>query len=247
MSLMTDKAPPRRKSHRVDICDLTQDERSALPPAHAPLFETASVSSAPSPIRMTPLISPPSCTSSRFAAMSPCTTLVDWISTRSSARMLPRTSPPMIASREITSPSTSPPFPTSTWRPARTVPTTAPSIFTTPSAVMSPTTRMPVPMMDSPASVSGTPCPFSVKIAMSILLFHDGEGIERFALATDFEVEVRRRGSSRAAREGDHLSRRHRVAFLHEQAGGRSEEHTSELQSRGHLVCRLLLEKKKNT
>src|SRR5690625_6253034 len=26
---------------------------------------------------------------------------------------------------------------------------------------------------------------------------------------------------------------------------GRSEEHTSELQSRGHLVCRLLLEKKK--
>src|SRR2546422_7720426 len=27
----------------------------------------------------------------------------------------------------------------------------------------------------------------------------------------------------------------------------RSEEHTSELQSRLHLVCRLLLEKKKNT
>src|SRR5207253_11103386 len=27
--------------------------------------------------------------------------------------------------------------------------------------------------------------------------------------------------------------------------GDRSEEHTSELQSRGHLVCRLLLEKKK--
>src|SRR2546429_3501097 len=29
--------------------------------------------------------------------------------------------------------------------------------------------------------------------------------------------------------------------------GSRSEEHTSELQSRLHLVCRLLLEKKKNT
>src|ERR1039458_10904371 len=28
--------------------------------------------------------------------------------------------------------------------------------------------------------------------------------------------------------------------------GGRSEEHTSELQSLRHLVCRLLLEKKKN-
>src|SRR5207253_10349119 len=30
-------------------------------------------------------------------------------------------------------------------------------------------------------------------------------------------------------------------------AQNRSEEHTSELQSRGHLVCRLLLEKKKKT
>src|SRR2546429_5205137 len=30
-------------------------------------------------------------------------------------------------------------------------------------------------------------------------------------------------------------------------AVGRSEEHTSELQSRLHLVCRLLLEKKKRT
>src|SRR2546429_5526862 len=31
------------------------------------------------------------------------------------------------------------------------------------------------------------------------------------------------------------------------EATGRSEEHTSELQSRLHLVCRLLLEKKKQT
>src|SRR5207253_7516938 len=53
-------------------------------------------------------------------------------------------------------------------------------------------------------------------------------------------------------------ARRHRSAdpFLGVEAGGeevhrqrrrRSEEHTSELQSRGHLVCRLLLEKKKKT
>src|SRR5437870_13827140 len=35
----------------------------------------------------------------------------------------------------------------------------------------------------------------------------------------------------------------HQVPRL--QCCGRSEEHTSELQSRGHLVCRLLLEKKK--
>src|SRR5206468_12966753 len=49
--------------------------------------------------------------------------------------------------------------------------------------------------------------------------------------------------------------RRHRDDVLHERgdplpAGGerllRSEEHTSELQSRSDLVCRLLLEKKKN-
>src|SRR5690625_3771041 len=35
------------------------------------------------------------------------------------------------------------------------------------------------------------------------------------------------------------------VAELLFEAVKRSEEHTSELQSRGHLVCRLLLEKKK--
>src|SRR5690606_41626232 len=35
------------------------------------------------------------------------------------------------------------------------------------------------------------------------------------------------------------------LAQLRPQAGARSEEHTSELQSRENLVCRLLLEKKK--
>src|SRR5690625_6972444 len=35
------------------------------------------------------------------------------------------------------------------------------------------------------------------------------------------------------------------VSRVLRRAGVRSEEHTSELQSRGHLVCRLLLEKKK--
>src|SRR3989442_9050555 len=36
-----------------------------------------------------------------------------------------------------------------------------------------------------------------------------------------------------------------RVGFKQFVFAGRSEEHTSELQSRPHLVCRLLLEKKK--
>src|SRR5258708_31725695 len=40
-------------------------------------------------------------------------------------------------------------------------------------------------------------------------------------------------------RRNRHLLRRRRLLYL------RSEEHTSELQSPDHLVCRLLLEKKK--
>src|SRR5437870_11515711 len=50
---------------------------------------------------------------------------------------------------------------------------------------------------------------------------------------------ARRRGGPR---------RGHRAARSTDRPPGgppRSEEHTSELQSRGHLVCRLLLEKKK--
>src|SRR5207253_6348223 len=38
-----------------------------------------------------------------------------------------------------------------------------------------------------------------------------------------------------------------KVEELAELVHMRSEEHTSELQSRGHLVCRLLLEKKKHS
>src|ERR1039458_10737581 len=38
-----------------------------------------------------------------------------------------------------------------------------------------------------------------------------------------------------------------RIVVMGHSAGGRSEEHTSELQSLRHLVCRLLLEKKDKT
>src|SRR2546422_2148993 len=54
---------------------------------------------------------------------------------------------------------------------------------------------------------------------------------------------LRRRGSRRR-RRSDEGPRQVPVA-LGLQITGRSEEHTSELQSRLHLVCRLLLEKKK--
>src|SRR2546422_3825027 len=42
-----------------------------------------------------------------------------------------------------------------------------------------------------------------------------------------------------------HFGSRWRYAFAKPTRPKRSEEHTSELQSRLHLVCRLLLEKKK--
>src|SRR5690625_6619367 len=42
-----------------------------------------------------------------------------------------------------------------------------------------------------------------------------------------------------------HLGRSPNRNIMAHSLSHRSEEHTSELQSRGHLVCRLLLEKKK--
>src|SRR3712207_7168006 len=56
----------------------------------------------------------------------------------------------------------------------------------------------------------------------------------------------RKRLGFRAARDAHDAARMAVVARLVEKRGERSEEHTSELQSRQYLVCRLLLEKKKN-
>src|SRR5204863_9277364 len=57
-------------------------------------------------------------------------------------------------------------------------------------------------------------------------------------------------GQALDLRRGDpdrrgHVLRRGEQALEAGRIGGRSEEHTSELQSRRDLVCRLLLEKKK--
>src|SRR5690348_17392271 len=56
-----------------------------------------------------------------------------------------------------------------------------------------------------------------------------------------------RPSSSACPRQDSNLRSRLRRAVLYplSYGGGRSEEHTSELQSPVHLVCRLLLEKKK--
>src|SRR5258707_11657262 len=57
-----------------------------------------------------------------------------------------------------------------------------------------------------------------------------------FPYTTLFRSQARRPGPGAARAYGLHA---------HAQRLGRSEEHTSELQSRQYLVCRLLLEKKK--
>src|SRR3989442_1970969 len=59
------------------------------------------------------------------------------------------------------------------------------------------------------------------------------------------DVEWRRSGTGDRAPPGRELGRRDHAGKRPRQR--RSEEHTSELQSRPHLVCRLLLEKKKTT
>src|SRR2546427_9627992 len=55
----------------------------------------------------------------------------------------------------------------------------------------------------------------------------------------------RRQGARRAA-QAPRLGQGRRQEPAAVRHAGRSEEHTSELQSQSNLVCRLLLEKKKN-
>src|SRR3989475_8635595 len=67
----------------------------------------------------------------------------------------------------------------------------------------------------------------------------------RFPGTADGQVSDR----DRREREPHGVGARPGCAQFHEgpvRAGERSEEHTSELQSQSNLVCRLLLEKKKN-
>src|SRR2546421_5785678 len=62
--------------------------------------------------------------------------------------------------------------------------------------------------------------------------------------------DATRQGRARSMEEGQAARRRLGYRGAPRQSSllrsGRSEEHTSELQSRSDLVCRLLLEKKKN-
>src|SRR2546423_9985925 len=66
--------------------------------------------------------------------------------------------------------------------------------------------------------------------------------------ATRFSAELlcRETAASHLRAPGNACDRALRTRRSALQAGRRSEEHTSELQSLAYLVCRLLLEKKKN-
>src|SRR5690606_39505768 len=65
-----------------------------------------------------------------------------------------------------------------------------------------------------------------------IVLHHDGMAKSRFLDVSDDELMKR-------------IANNHIRLTSNHELGERSEEHTSELQSRENLVCRLLLEKKK--
>src|SRR3712207_8615579 len=64
-------------------------------------------------------------------------------------------------------------------------------------------------------------------------------------LVRDAHVEPRE-GAGRRGRGLNGHVRLRRCRQDQDECGGRSEEHTSELQSRQYLVCRLLLEKKQH-
>src|SRR2546427_9203808 len=79
-----------------------------------------------------------------------------------------------------------------------------------------------------------------------------------FPYTTLFRSQRRRRGRGRPGGLSSRLPQTESAARFEELPGlarahhvssgaGRSEEHTSELQSQSNLVCRLLLEKKKKT
>src|SRR5258707_11070729 len=70
--------------------------------------------------------------------------------------------------------------------------------------------------------------------------------IRRPPRSTLFPYTTLFRSFRQLAQRGLHDFRRVRRGVLSVAASLRSEEHTSELQSRQYLVCRLLLEKKKH-
>src|SRR5207249_10037519 len=88
---------------------------------------------------------------------------------------------------------------------------------------------------------------YSRSLACSFLFFTDPAPTEIYTLSLHDALPISHRDVA-ARRAAARSVRDHREREVHrgpERSGQRSEEHTSELQSRFDLVCRLLLEKKK--
>src|SRR3712207_7312322 len=77
-------------------------------------------------------------------------------------------------------------------------------------------------------------------------LFRSGRRVPPPALVPGLADGRSPRGYAAAASDASSRSTRRLNAAAASRVTGRSEEHTSELQSRQYLVCRLLLEKKKS-
>src|SRR2546422_6837695 len=77
--------------------------------------------------------------------------------------------------------------------------------------------------------------------SIDFFFFNDTATTEIYTLSLHDALPISDRGHRRVGLGEVDAGARHLVP----PARGRSEEHTSELQSRLHLVCRLLLEKKK--
>src|SRR3989442_6054124 len=83
------------------------------------------------------------------------------------------------------------------------------------------------------------------RVGSIFFFFNDTATTEIYTLSLHDALPISSRHAVRGAGPGAG-PRRDRSGRESESTGGhRSEEHTSELQSRPHLVCRLLLEKKK--
>src|SRR5687768_18351381 len=105
-------------------------------------------------------------------------------------------------------------------------------------------------MIVSPFSLSATPQLYTLSL-------HDALPISRASISGRVSGSLRRSGSRGSTRPFSSAGWHRRSTAMPARArkgpcraatsaaAERSEEHTSELQSRLHLVCRLLLEKKK--
>src|SRR5205814_10010081 len=103
-----------------------------------------------------------------------------------------------------------------------------------------------------------SPAPLTARSFPPLFLFTAPPTTAIYTLSLHDALPISRAGDPRAGGAGrpvpgcavrrtDAGGRRHarRARVQQHQSGVRSEEHTSELQSLRHLVCRLLLEKKK--